>query len=57
MHCGFGDELDRCIAKKPEEPVVSVKELDVGRQREAGIFASPLVPSMQKRKGNMSLQE
>jgi len=29
MHCGFGGELERCIAKKPEEPVVSVKELDV----------------------------
>jgi len=57
MHWGSGDELDTCAAKKPEEPVVSVKDPDAGRQREVGTFAFLLVVSMKKGKGDIPPQE
>jgi len=57
MHWCFGDELDTCATKRPEEPVVSAKDPDAGRQRKVGTFAFLLVVSMQKGKGDMPPQE
>jgi len=58
MHWGFGDELDTCAAKKLQEPAVSVKDPDAGRQRKVGTSAFLLViVSMQKGKGDMPPQE
>ena len=41
------------MAKKPEEPKVNVKELDIQKQRKAGALAFILIADMQKGKGDI----